>query len=50
VLPAFSPWAAGQDIRRGEFLSAYLDAAAPEKAVAILAGRLLAVPMRRLSS
>lgn len=44
VLPAFSEWAAGSNIRRGEYLSPYLRATVPHQAVAILAGKLL--PMR----
>jgi metallophosphoesterase superfamily enzyme len=41
VLPAFSGWAAGSNVRHDEYLSPYTRAAAPKKAVAILAGKLL---------
>lgn len=44
VLPAFSSWAAGTSLGRGEFLSPFLQLAPPREAVAILAGKLL--PMR----
>jgi hypothetical protein len=44
VLPAFSEWAAGSNIRAGEFLSPYLPAAGAHRVVAILAGKLLPVP------
>lgn len=47
VLPAFSAWAAGCEIRRGEFLSPFPELAAAEKAIAILAGKLLPVRMNR---
>lgn len=43
VVPAFSQWAAGSPVDRGEFLSHYPRICAPEKAVAILAGKLLPV-------
>ena len=46
VLPAFSAWAAGGDVRRGTYLSAFPNVAAPNKAVAILAGKLLPIPLR----
>lgn len=46
VLPAFSPWAAGTDIRRGNFLSPYTRLDRPDRAIAIVAGKLLAVPIR----
>lgn len=41
VLPAFSPWAAGSNVRQRDFLSAYLQANPPQRAVAILNGKLL---------
>ena len=47
VLPAFSPWAAGANVRAGEFLSAYARLAAFEQAIAVLAGKLLPLPMPR---
>jgi putative SbcD/Mre11-related phosphoesterase len=47
VLPAFSSWAAGCEIRRGEFLSPFPTISPPEKAVAILANKLLPIPLRR---
>lgn len=43
ILPAFSPWAAGSDVRRGRFLSSYPKKNSPTKAVAILGGKLLPV-------
>ena len=43
VLPAFSPWAAGSNVRQRNFLSHYLDASPPERAVAIINGKLLPV-------
>lgn len=46
VLPAFSSWAAGCDVRRGTFLSEFPILAGPDKAVAILAGKLLPVRLR----
>jgi DNA ligase-associated metallophosphoesterase len=47
VLPAFSRWAAGSNARYGEWLSAYPKLAAPSKAFAILAGKLLPVSLGR---
>lgn len=46
VLPAYSPWAAGSDIQRGQYLSPFLQSNAPDLAIAILAGKLLPVPLR----
>ncbi|MHA3773566.1 metallophosphoesterase [Verrucomicrobiota bacterium sgz303538] len=43
VLPAFSPWAAGSDVRRGKFLSSYPKKRSPRQVVAILGGKLLPV-------
>ncbi len=43
VLPAFSEWAAGGNVRKKDFFSAYLKVSPPERAVAILAGKLLPV-------
>jgi putative SbcD/Mre11-related phosphoesterase len=45
VLPAFSDWAAGGNVRGGEYFSLYARASAPRQAVAILAGKLLAMPI-----
>jgi DNA ligase-associated metallophosphoesterase len=47
VLPAFSPWSAGTNIRHGVFLSPYLRRAHLTQSVAIVAGRLLPMPIRR---
>lgn len=46
ILPAFSRWAAGSDVRRQQFMSPLAQAATFHKAVAILAGKLLPVPVR----
>jgi putative SbcD/Mre11-related phosphoesterase len=46
VLPAFSSWAAGGDVRRGTYLSPFPEVASPTKAVAVLAGKLLPIPLR----
>jgi putative SbcD/Mre11-related phosphoesterase len=45
VLPAFSPWAAGTDVRSGIFLSPLSMRAKFNRAVVILGERLLAVPL-----
>lgn len=45
VLPAFSDWAAGGNVRDGVYFSIYARACAPRKAVAILAGKLLGIPV-----
>jgi DNA ligase-associated metallophosphoesterase len=45
VLPAFSSWAAGSDARSGHFLSPLAKSGKFTKAVAILAGKLLPVPL-----
>lgn len=45
VLPAFSDWAAGANARLGEYLSPLTRLAAPTRAVAILAGKLLPVAL-----
>jgi DNA ligase-associated metallophosphoesterase len=47
VLPAFSGFAAGGEVRGGRFLGPVAQAATFETAVAILAGKLLAVPLPR---
>ena len=46
VLPAFSTWSAGCEVRRGTFLSSFPMLAPAEKAIAILAGKLLPVRLR----
>jgi putative SbcD/Mre11-related phosphoesterase len=43
VLPAFSRWAAGTNVRAGRFLSAFSRATTFERAVAIVAGKLLPI-------
>jgi putative SbcD/Mre11-related phosphoesterase len=43
VLPAFSNWAAGGNVRSGDYLSAYVKVAEPGRAFAILAGKILPV-------
>jgi putative SbcD/Mre11-related phosphoesterase len=45
VLPAFSTWAAGSNVRGSPFLSAYSRAVRFTQAVAIVAGKLLPVPL-----
>jgi putative SbcD/Mre11-related phosphoesterase len=45
VLPAFSAWAAGTNVRDGHFLSHYARLARFDRAVAILADKLLPVPL-----
>jgi metallophosphoesterase superfamily enzyme len=45
VLPAFSSWAAGSDVRSGRFLSTLSMEDRFEQAVAILAGKLLPLPL-----
>lgn len=45
VLPAFSPWAAGSNIRGAQFMSAYARQTEFHRAVAIVAGKLLPVPL-----
>jgi metallophosphoesterase superfamily enzyme len=50
VLPAFSSWAAGGDVRSGRFLSPVAQAARFTQAVAIVAGKLLPVPLRPRST
>lgn len=47
VLPAFSRWAAGGDIRSYRFMSPYARQRPAERAVAIVAGKLLPVPLTR---
>jgi putative SbcD/Mre11-related phosphoesterase len=43
VLPAFSHWAAGTNVRAGKFLSVFSRAVTFEKAVAVVAGKLLPI-------
>lgn len=45
VLPAFSEWAAGGNVRKRDFFSGFLKVSPPERAVAILAGKLLPVAL-----
>ncbi len=45
VLPAFSLWAAGTNIRDRAFLSPYARLSTFDRAIAILAGKLLPVPL-----
>jgi putative SbcD/Mre11-related phosphoesterase len=47
VLPAFSRWAAGTDVRQHEFLSSFAQRTQFDCAIAILARKLLPVPLRR---
>jgi DNA ligase-associated metallophosphoesterase len=44
MLPAFSEWAGGSNLRSGSFLSRYLEAARPRSITAIIAGKLLTLP------
>lgn len=46
ILPAFSPWAAGTNAREGRFLSLFAQLAPPDRAVAIVAGKLLPILLR----
>jgi putative SbcD/Mre11-related phosphoesterase len=46
ILPAFSGWAAGVSIHQGQFMSGLAAAADFDRAVAIVAGKLLPVPVR----
>lgn len=46
VLPAFSPWSAGTNVRNGIFISPYLRRARLTQAIAIVAGKLLPMPVR----
>jgi len=43
VLPAFSTWAAGTEVRGNDFLSAYTRHAKADRAIAVIAGRLLPI-------
>jgi DNA ligase-associated metallophosphoesterase len=45
ILPAFSQWAAGANIRGGTFLSAMARSAHFTRAYALMAGRILPVPL-----
>ena len=47
VLPAFSRWAAGSDIRSYRFMSPYARLRPVEHAVAIMAGKLMPVPFAK---
>jgi metallophosphoesterase superfamily enzyme len=44
MLPAFSEWAGGSNLRNGSFLSRYLEAARVRNVTAILADKLLTLP------
>jgi DNA ligase-associated metallophosphoesterase len=44
MLPAFSEWAGGSNLRNGSFLSRYLEAARLRSVTAIIAGKLLTFP------
>lgn len=46
VLPAFSPWSAGTNVRHGVFLSPYIRRANLTQTIAIIASRLLPMVMR----
>ncbi len=48
MLPAFSEWAAGSNLRSGDFLSPYLRAARLQSVTAIVAGKLLTIPAREI--
>jgi DNA ligase-associated metallophosphoesterase len=48
ILPAFSKWAAGADIRRGSFLSSIAKKTSFTTVIAILGDKLLALPLARL--
>jgi metallophosphoesterase superfamily enzyme len=45
ILPAFSQWSAGSNVRTASFLSAHARAATFTQAYAILAGRILPIPL-----
>ena len=45
VLPAFSVWAAGSPIQEGNFMSPYARNSHFDRAVAVLAGKLLPIPV-----
>jgi uncharacterized protein len=48
MLPAFSEWAGGSNLRNGSFLSRYLEAARVRNITAILADKLLTLPANAL--
>lgn len=50
VLPAFSSWAAGGEVRHGTFMSPLAQGAGFTHAVAILAGKVVPVPMSSRST
>lgn len=50
VLPAFSHWAAGTEVRGARYLSPLSQAARFQQAIAIIAGKLLPVPLARRTS
>ncbi|MDR3405205.1 MAG: metallophosphoesterase family protein [Chthoniobacter sp.] len=47
ILPAFSRWAAGSDVHTYRFMSPYARLRTAERAIAIVAGKLLPVPLSR---
>jgi len=47
ILPAFSRWAAGGDIRSYRFMSPYARLRPAERAIAIVAGKLMPVPLAK---
>jgi metallophosphoesterase superfamily enzyme len=47
VLPAFSRWAAGGDIRGDRFMSPYARLRPTERAIAVVAGKLLPVALAK---
>lgn len=49
VLPAFSNWAGGTDVRKGEWLSEFVRLTELQTAVAVMGKRLLPVPLRAVS-
>ncbi len=48
LLPAYSPWAAGSDVREGRFLSPLAQSAPWTRVVAIMGQRLLSLPWNRV--
>jgi putative SbcD/Mre11-related phosphoesterase len=49
MLPAFSEWAAGNNLRSGDFLSPYLQVARLQSVTAIVAGKLLRIDARDMN-
>ena len=50
MLPAFSEWAGGSNLRNGAFLSRYLEAVRIRKITAIIADKLLSIPANGVGS